>query len=275
MHQSSAHRAFTELFNCSLFLLFCSTRKCIVDTVLWQCIEIIHWITELKNNSLWKGSKNVSRPASCWKQSQLCNQTWLLRALSKYVLENLQGWKLHNHFGQPAHCLAVLIVKEFLLIFIPNLSCFILGLMPPASCPVRQCEHPPSVQSHPADTEAAAGLPQSPLCSQRLEPSSLSLSQRTSAPVPFDHLGGPSLNPLQFIKEFIRWQSNTACSFPVLVQQVLTRGSWSFGPNVLAMLLLRESRKILACQLPGLAAVSGPVHCPPVPPGLPQESYTL
>lgn len=168
---------------------------------LWQCIEIIHWITELKNNSLWKGSKNVSRPASCWKQSQLCNQTWLLRALSKYVLENLQGWKPHNHFGQPAHCLAVFIVKEFLLIFSLNFSCFILGLMLPASCHVRQCEHPLSVQSHPEDTE----------------PSSLSLSQRTSAPVPFDHLGGPSLNLLQFIKEFIKWESNTACSFPDLV----------------------------------------------------------
>lgn len=114
---------------------------------LWQWVAIIH-ITELQNCSLWKGSKNIPGPASCWKQSQLRNQSWLLTALSRYVLENLQGWKLHNHFGQSAHCLAVLIVKEFLLTFSLSLSCFISGLMPPVSVSC-QCEQPPSVLSPP------------------------------------------------------------------------------------------------------------------------------
>jgi len=42
---------------------------------------IIYRFIKLKNQSGWKDPQEVSSPTSCWKQSQLQDQTKLLRAL--------------------------------------------------------------------------------------------------------------------------------------------------------------------------------------------------
>lgn len=210
--QSSAHIIFSTSFQLFPFPSLLQYQK----VNLWQWVEITH-ITELQNSSLWMGSMNVTSPTSCWKQSQLCNQTWLLRALSKYILENLQGWKLHNDFRQPAHCLAVLIVKEFPLIFRLNLSCFILSLMPPLCCYIWQCEQPPSVVTSHRRWGCcwASPEPSAPSCISPTPPVS---SQCSSSP-------WPSATLCSLSRSLLKWESNIVCSFLDMVQQVLSRGS--------------------------------------------------
>lgn len=210
VHQSSAHIVFSKSFQ----LLHFPTPQQYEKVNLWQWVEIIH-NAELQNNYLWKGSKNVFRPASFWKQSQLCNQTWLLRALSKYVLENLQEWKLHNLFGQAAHCLAVLMVKEFLLIFSLSISCFILGLMPPVSCHIGLFEHWGFCWATPEPSllpDVWAQLSQPLLRGQVL------LSPLTT-------LVALQQTHCSLSRSLLKLESNIACSFLDMAEQVLSRGS--------------------------------------------------
>lgn len=172
----------------------------------------------------------AQRDISCWKQSQLSNRTWLLRALSKYVLENLQGWKLHNPFGQPAHCLAVLTVRVS-----PYLQPepLLLHLGPDASCilPHVGCEQPLSVLSPPRRHWGC--------CWPSPEPSLLpatwtqlphSLPRGQALQFPWNILVALHWTHCSLSRSLLTWKSNIADSFLTSAEQSKLI-AWFWSPN--------------------------------------------
>lgn len=196
VHQSSVHIVFSKSFQLFLFPTPLQYQK----VNLRQWAEIIH-IAELQNNSLWKGSKNVSSPERClmlkavsfairlgcselypsmsWKISKDGNFTTSLGSLPVFgcsqsgrVSPYLQPEPLLFHLRPDASCI------------VPHAAVWIASV-----CSVTSPATEATASREPSLVPAGWEIP---------DPSAS--SQRARAPVPLDHLDGPSLNPLQFMK---------------------------------------------------------------------------